>query len=166
MPDELQKNLITRVKEFLQDDEDHSLFELAELLRQFRNESHPDKFQDDEIKNKAEIRFKEANSLLDEVEKHLQVERFNLKPTELVLYKPLYDALQLQIDFDKTKKELEETKLELLEEQRKNEELKKEIEIKKDELLTAEIQHLQSIYRPSTRKYASLGFAIISRMAT
>jgi hypothetical protein len=161
MEKELQKNLAERVKDFLQIDEEHSLFELANLLRQFRNGTHPDKFQNNELKDKAEVRFKDAQSLLTEIEKQLEIEQFNRKPTELVLYKPLYDMLQLQSDLDKVRNELEDTKNELLAEREKNISLEKELQKKKDDSLIAEIQHLQSVYKPSTRKYASLGLAVI-----
>jgi len=161
MSTELQKSLTERAKDFLQIDGEHSIFELTELLRQFRNNTHPDNFQDQEIKTKAEDQFKNAQALLDEVEKQLEVERFKRKPTELAIYKPLYDTVKLQSELDKTKKELEGAKYELAGERERNDDLTKELQSKKDDSLNAEIQHLQSIYRPSTRKYASIGLAII-----
>ncbi len=168
MANEIQKNLTQRAKELLQTDEEHSLFELTELLRQFRNETHPDKFQGQELKTKAEARFKDAQSLLDELEKQLEVDRFNRKPSELAVYKPLYDVVQIQSELDKTKKMLEETKKEfedkkdeLKSARENNEDLSKQLQTKQDDSLRAEIQHLQSIYRPSRRKYASVGLAIV-----
>jgi hypothetical protein len=161
MSNELQKSLPKRAKDFLQVEGEHSLFELAELLRQFRNDTHPDRYQDQELKKQAESRFKDAQALLDEFDKHMEVERFNRKPTELTLYKPLYDAVKLQSDLDKTKKELEDTKYELASERESRDALTKELQTKKDDSLNNEIQHLQSIYRPSTRKYASIGLAIL-----
>lgn len=91
----------------------------------------------------------------------MEIERFNRKPTELALYKPLYDAVKLQSELDRTRDELETVKHDLASEREKNDELTKELLKKKDDSLNAEIAHLQSIYRPSTRKYASLGLAII-----
>ena len=68
MSNELQRSLPERAKEFLQVEGERSLFELAELLRQYRNDTHPDRFQDQELKKQAEIRFKDAQALLDELE--------------------------------------------------------------------------------------------------
>lgn len=161
MRNELQKTLAQRAKEILQTDEEHSLFELAELLRQFRNDTHPDKFQDEVLKAKAEARFKNAQSLLDELEKQMEVNRFNLKPGEMALYRPLYDVVQLKSELDKSKKELQDAKYELNNEREKNDDLSMQLQTKKDDSLYAEIQHLQSIYKPSKRKYASVGLAII-----
>lgn len=168
MNGELRKNLMERAKDILKADGDHSLFELATLLRQFRNSSHPDIFQDEELKKKAEERFKETNALLVEVERQLEIERFNRKPTELTLYQPLYDIVKLQSEIDKSKKDLEDVQAELLSEREKNDELRKELqtknkelETKNDDSLMAEIQYLRSLYKPSARKYASLGLAIV-----
>jgi hypothetical protein len=161
MSNELQKSLAERAKEFLQLEGEHSFFELAEFLREARNATHPDKFQSQDLKEKAEARFKSAQALLDEFERQMELDRFNLKPSELAIYKPFYDAVQLQSELDKTKKELEDTKYELKSEREVNSDLNKQLATKQDESLRAEIQHLQSIYKPSTRKYASIGLAIV-----
>lgn len=161
MGNEIQKSLAQRAKELLQTDEEHSLFELAELLRQYRNETHPDKFQDQELKTAAETRFKDAQSLLEELEKQLELDRFNRKPSELAVYKPLYDVVQLQSELDKTKKDFEDAKYELKNERENSDALSAQLEAKRDDSLSAEIQHLQEIYKPSTRNYASIGLAII-----
>lgn len=161
MGNEIQKNLSQRAKELLQTDEEHSLFELAELLQKYRNETHPDNFQDQELKTKAEARFKDAQSLLEELEKQLEIDRFNRKPSELAVYKPLHDVVQLQSDLYKTKRDLEDTK-EILKTERENvEDLRIQLQTKQDDSLRSEIEHLQSLYKPSTRKYASIGLAIV-----
>lgn len=95
------------------------------------------------------------------MEKQLEVDRFNRKPSEFAVYKPLYDVVQLQSELDKTKKELEDAKYELKNEREGNEDLHRQLQAKNDDSLNAEIQHLQSIYRPSTRNYASIGLSII-----
>ena len=161
MSNEIQKSLTERIKDFLQLDGEHSLLELTGLLRDFRNDTHPDRFQDVELKRKAEERVKDAHALLDEIEKQLEVEQFNRKPTELALYKPLYDAVKLRSKLDKTEAELEDVKTNLASEQERNQGLTQELQKKNDDSLNSEIAHLQSIYRPSTRKYASIGMAII-----
>jgi hypothetical protein len=161
MGNELQKPLAQRAKELLQTDEEHSLFELADLIRQFRNETHPDIYQDQNLKTKAEARFKEAQSLLEELEKQIELDRFNRKPSELVVYKPLYDATQLQSELDAIKKLLKDTQSELDIERAQNIELGEKLKIKSDDSLKSEIQYLQRLYQPSTSNYASIGLAIV-----
>jgi hypothetical protein len=63
MSNELQKSLAERAKEFLQLEGEHSLFELAEFLRQARNATHPDKFQSQDLKEKAESPFQSRSSV-------------------------------------------------------------------------------------------------------
>ena len=161
MADEAQKNLVQRAKDLLQIDGECSIFELNDHLREYRNEKHPDKFQDDELKKKAEVCFKEAQSLLDEFEKQIQLDRFNRKPAEMVVYKPLYDAVQLRNDLDKLKKETEALQGELKSEQETNADLRKKLVEKEDSSLKQEIEHLKSLYKPSAQKYASLGLGIV-----
>jgi len=168
MSNELQNNLTERSKKILQIDGDHSLIELNYLLRQYRNNTHPDKYQDHDIKEEAEARFKDAQALLNELEKMIEMEHFNRKPSELILYKPLYDDVKFQIELDKitvelemTKKELEYAKNEIANEREKSEQLNKDLQNKKDDSLNEEIQHIQSLYKPSTRKYASIGLGIL-----
>src|ERR1017187_1957290 len=120
MGNEIQKSLTERIKDFLQLEGEHSLIELTELLRNFRNDTHPDRFQDEELKRKAEERVKDAHALLDEIEKQLEVEEFNRKPSEMALYKPLYDAVKFRAELDKTEGELEDVKVRLASEQEKN----------------------------------------------
>ena len=161
MGNEIQKSLAQRTKELLQTEEEHSLFELAELLRQYRNETHPDKFQGQELKDKAEARFKDAQALLDELEKQLEIDRFNRKPSELAVYRPLYDVVKIQSEKDKLENELREAKKELESEREENAALNIQVKEKSDSSLKEEIQYLQDFYRPSTRKFASIGMAIV-----
>jgi hypothetical protein len=161
MSNDLQKSLRERAKAFLQIEGEHGLFELVELLRQFRNNTHPDRVQDQELKVKAESQFKEAQALLDECGKQMEVELYSRKPNELAIYRPFYDAVQMQSELDKAKKELEDVKYELKSERENNDDLRKQLQVKKDESLKAEIEHLQAIYTPSPRNYASIGLAIL-----
>jgi hypothetical protein len=161
MSNELQKTLPERAKEFLQVDGEHSLFELADLLRQYRTEIHPDRFQDAELKKQADERFKNVQTLLGELERQMEVERINQKPADLAIYKPLYDTAKIQSELDKTKMELEDAKNELASARESRDALSNQLQSKKDDSLNNEIEHLQSLYRPSTRKYASIGLAIL-----
>ncbi len=161
MSNKPQLSLAERAKDFLQVDGEHSLFELEALLRECRKNTHPDKFQDPDLKKKAETRFKDAQVLLDECSKQMEVQRFNHKPAELTLYKPLYDSIELQRELDEVKKELTEAKIDLKPKIEKIRELTEEVQRKKDDSLSSEIQHLQTLYRPSSRNYASIGLAMV-----
>jgi hypothetical protein len=161
MGNELQMTVTERIKVLLQIDGECSIFELDERLRQYRNESHPDKFQHANHKEKAEARFKDANSLLEELEKQIEFDRLNRKPSELALYRPLYDAALLQSALDKFTKDLEKTECELMQEREANARLEKRLQDKSNDELAAEIKHLKQIYNPSSRRYASLGIAIV-----
>lgn len=161
MNKELEKTLAERVKEYLQLDKEHSLFELAAMLREHRNNMHPDKFQDETLKVQAEARFKDANALLEELDRQLEVERLNAKPAALMLYKPMYEAVELQRKLEKCQGELEETKSELAAALEQNEALSQELHAKRNDALEKEIEHLRATYSPSPQSYASIGLGIL-----
>ena len=161
METKIEVTIPFRVKTLLELDGEHGNFELLELLRLFRNASHPDHFQDAEMKAKAESRFKEAGSLLSELERFNEQEMLSRKPAELIAYKPLYEVAKLNSERDALKAELKTTK-ELVDQQfDSNERLRKSLDEKADNSLKDEIAHVRSLYRPSSRRFASFGLAII-----
>jgi hypothetical protein len=150
-----------RAKNLLGLDGEHSIFELTNLLRQFRNESHPDLFQDIELKEKAETRFKEAGSLLSELERLVEQDRLSRNVTELIAYKPLYEVAKLNSERDLLLDELKATKYELAQQSSENERLKSKVDEKNDASLKDEIEYVRSLYRPSSKRFASFGLAIL-----
>jgi hypothetical protein len=161
MPEDEQIKLLQHAKEILCVDGECSIFELHERLRAFRNDTHPDKFQDEQLKKDAEARFKDVQSLLDEFDKLVQLDRFKRKSSELAVYKPLYDTVQLSSDLDKAKTEIEGLKTELKNEKELTDDLKKQLVKKEDESLKNEIEHLKSLYKASPQKYATLGLGVV-----
>src|SRR5947209_2015213 len=59
------------------------------------------------------------------------------------------------------KRELKDTNYELDNERENNDDLRKQLQQKNADSLSTEIQYLQSLYRPTTREFASIGLAII-----
>ena len=160
MDNELRNDFRSRAKQFLQIDGNPSLIELSKLLRQYRNATHPDRFQDVELKQKADARFKDAQTLLDETEKEIESEFFDRKPSELAVYKPVYDDFQIESRLDRTKKELESVRLELRNERESKHRLIKKVQQRKDESLDEEIYRFHADFRLSNRRYASMGMAL------
>lgn len=151
----------TRAKLLLGLEGEHSIFELTNLVRQFRNESHPDLFQDIELKAKAEARFKEAGSLLTELERLIEQDRLSRNAIELVAYRPLYEVAKLSSERDALLEELKAVKYEMAQQSSENERLKSQIDEKNDTSLKDEIEYVRSLYRPSSKRFASFGLAII-----
>jgi hypothetical protein len=161
MNEHIQQNAVQRAKNLLQIEGEMTSYELLEKLREYRTEIHPDRFTEDGAKKEAEAKFKEGESLIDELQKQTEVEHARRKPSEMILYKSLHDSLQIQSELANTKKKLGETEKALNEIRDNNLELQKQLEEKKDESLKSEIENLQSLYKPSTREYASISIGIV-----
>lgn len=168
MATDLQRSPLDRARELLGCDEEVPLFALLDQLRAARNESHPDKFLDESVKEEAEEKFKELQLLLQEIERLADLDRLNRKPSELTLYRPLYDALTLHRELDAAKLEARSLRAELQKEredravdQEQLRNLEALLSKKDDEQLASEIKHLQKIYRPSARGFASVGLAVL-----
>ena len=110
-------------------------------MRQYRNESHPDSFQDENHKKEAEERFKVAQAILDEFWQHFERDRLKRAPHEMTLYKPLYNLVQIQQENDSLKNELSKVKAEFASERQTNASLSKQVQEKEDDSLKTEIQY-------------------------
>jgi hypothetical protein len=128
MADELELNIIDRIKAILKID-NNSPLELLQLLRKHRNNLHPDKFTDETAKNEAKEKFVVYSRLIDELDSYIQREKLNKSPIELALYEPLYDNSSLQSQLENIIHE--------------NEKLKDEIEMYKDKLKNMENDLIQ-----------------------
>jgi len=106
MTQEIDVSLIQRVKEFLQITDDLSSIELLHLLKDHRKRIHPDKFTEEVAKKEAEEKFKETGTLIEELDRHIQVEKLSRGAKELALYEPLYDNLALQKELDEATEKL------------------------------------------------------------
>jgi hypothetical protein len=91
MSQDLQKNPIERAKDLLGIRDEIKSPELYKKLREYRNNIHPDRFQEDEQKKQAEEKFNEIQTLLAEVFAYIQREELGATPSDLIHYKPLYD---------------------------------------------------------------------------
>ena len=84
MSNEIQSHIVQRVKEFLCTDQDLSATELYDLLHTVRSSTHPDKYQDDDARERAEERFKIVTELLQELYAQIQQLSVTRTPTDLV----------------------------------------------------------------------------------
>lgn len=148
-----------RVKQLLGLDEDLSSVELAELLRECRIQNHPDKYQDPEIKEKGEEKFKRCQELLPELEKQIDRERLALPGKQLATHRPLYDLAKVQSDLDRARTRIEELENEAESERQKRSALQEETSRQAAEAVTVEVEELEKLYRPTPRGVLSIGVA-------
>jgi hypothetical protein len=161
MNENIEKNLHVRVKEFLQIDEECSLFELFERLREYRNSIHPDKFQDEETKKEAEEKFKEAQNLWQELKRAIEREKLEKKSTEIQYYKSVYENVDLIKELDEARIKISELDSKIVQITHERDGLEKELSEKQTELVEEEFKKIESIYKPTKLSLASLGISTI-----
>ncbi|MGD8305563.1 MAG: hypothetical protein PVF17_02825 [Ignavibacteria bacterium] len=161
MEKETSENILQRVKEFLDIEEELSATELYTKLREYRNHIHPDKYTDENVKKGAEEKFKEAQTLLDELYKGIETEKLKRSSKEIVSNKSTYDFVYLQRELDVNTKTISEQKIKIENCEKLIKALQQELERKNDLEFRNEIEYLEKLYKPSTQKWASVGLVFL-----
>ena len=163
---DVELSILQRVRNFLQIEGDASGIELFQLLKQYRNDIHPDKVKGEEAKKAAEEQFKQAQDLLRNLTNFLEQERLARKPTELAFYSQAYDAVNLQSELDEIS--AERTRL-----QQENDSLRDELKAltevvseSQNKALRKETDEIKEIYKPSKANLASLGIVVLLTSAS
>ncbi len=148
MTTELQLSVIEKVKKALGITDELETFELYDLLYNTRNNCHPDKYIDEEIKKKAEEQFKEFSSLLKELEFHISQEKLSKRPSDIVLYQEKYEVINLRIQLRHLENEIKELKNESKSLKDQKESLEKSLETRENNDLTESQNELANLYKP------------------
>jgi len=157
----LQINIVKNVRDLLEIQGECSTTELYRLLREYRNQIHPDRYSEESSKKIAEVKFKQANQLLQELFLYIQNESLNRTPTELVLYKPIYDHVLTQAALDRSQEEINDLKQRLDLRDWEIDRLKKQLDDKEKQEFEDERKKVESLYTMSRRGWASMGIALI-----
>jgi hypothetical protein len=153
----IQKSILQRVRDFLGINGELSATELHRELRGYLTEIQPDRFSDDAAKKAAESKFNEAEQLLAELFQFIQNEATQKSPSELCLFKPVYDGVFLQHALDASKKEIKDLKIQLERKEDEIGQLKTSLKKTEDEKFESERKRIEKMYKPSATKWASLG---------
>lgn len=156
MSNEIVLGVIERVKNILQIDTNNSPLELLQLLRKHRNNFHPDKFTDEKAKGKAEKKFVEIGTLIQELDSFIQQEQINKSPMELALYQPLYDNTSLQSKLDLSLEENKELNSKVDNLQNRIKDLENELKEKESKVIEEKQTELVKLYRPSNNRLFSI----------
>jgi len=163
---ELAKNSIEKSKELLGITEDIEINELYDKLYDYRNSQHPDKYQDEETKKKAESNFKETGNLLESLKRELELQLVNKSPSEIVPYQDIYDEIQLKqktVDFQD---EIRDLKQKLSSKVDQITDLKKELKSLRLEKLDEKKDELRQQYTPTKKSIFSNGIIFILTLIT
>ena len=138
-----------------------SATELFSILRDYRKQIHPDRYTDEASKQEEEKKFKEAQQLLDELYLYIQNEALHRKPSDLVMFKPVYENILTQAELDKAHNEINDLKQIIESKEWEIEKLKGQIEDREIKEFEKEKKQLESLYTTSGHKIASVGTALL-----
>lgn len=158
---DLDKNPIEKSKALLGIEKEISTNELYDKLYDYRNSQHPDKFQDDEIKKKAEENFKEAGILLESLKRDIELQLVNKNPSEIIPYQDIYESIQLKQSIVSYQNEISELKQRLSLKDYENSDLKKELKALRLDKLNEKKDELKQQYAPSRKSIFSNGIVFI-----
>ena len=154
---ELNKSIIQKVKDELGITDDLSSTELYDLLHKYRSSQHPDKFTDDTRKKEAEEKFKNLNTLLQELASYIEIEKLQKKPSEIIPFQKDFDLVkskQENVNLEETIKDLELT---IRVDKIKIENLKKELARLRSEKVDKKTKELIKLYKPTKKNLFALG---------
>ena len=162
---EIDKSILLKTKELLGITEDFSPKNLYEILFDYRNKLHPDKYEHDvELKKVVEEKCKLCNNYLDDLERLIQRESILVEPMQLVKYeaKPNeVDVFGLKVEIVKKDSEIVQlkSKIDTLEYRVKN--LSQELETQRDLNIEKRTEELINQYKPSKKIWISYSIIFV-----
>ncbi len=156
MKNEIEKSIIQKTKDFLDIKEECSSVELYNLLVSYRNQMHPDRYLEDSSKIIAEEKFKDAGKLLEDLFKYIEKEKLQRTPTELALYKPVYEQIYLQRELEILKEKNNALAKETKDYTNEISDLNQKIKEKDENNYKHLIEYLESLYKPSLKEWTSI----------
>lgn len=163
---EISKSIIQKVKDELDVKEDLTSSELYDLLHKYRRTQHPDKYTDEKIKKVAEEKFKHLNTLLQELANHIELEKQQKKPSEIVPYVKDYEIVKTKQRNIWLEEEIERLELTISVNEIHLKELLKELKELLSEKVDEKTEQLIQHYKPTKRNLYSLGITFFLTFLT
>ncbi len=158
---EIELSPLQKARDYVGSGDSIGAVELLGVLRDTRNQKHPDRFQDPAAKIKAEEEFKKIQELITNLDQFVQAQEAQLKPTEIALYKSSF-----QLAASERKAERLETERQELEQDNKY--LKEKIGDLEEQLaekakteLESEHEKLRDLYRPKGKDFIKTGLLLV-----
>jgi hypothetical protein len=158
---DLQISIIQEVKNFLDIKDIEDPMELQKILYDYRNSVHPDKIQNEELKEDAEEQFKISNDLFQKLWRYIQEQKKFNKKSDLILYKNDYELLDIKQNLIMKDDKIKNLKDKINDNMNEIADLKTQIDKLKKETLDEETDRLVALYKPSTGSLVTWGITFI-----
>ena len=157
---EIELSPLQKARDYVGSGDSIGAVELLGVLRDARNQKHPDRFQDPAAKTKAEEEFKRIQELITSLDQFVQAQEAQLKPTEITLYKASYQLATSERKVDKLEAERQELEQEKIYLRDKISELEAQLAEKAKVELEGEHEKLRDLYRPKGKDYLRTGLLL------
>lgn len=161
--EDIDESILEEVRDYIGCSDDVDEFNLAELLRNKRNEYHPDKYFNEDSKKTATDKFNKGTDLLKQLGAFLEKKKLLLPSTEVSQKKDLFEKESVYNQLELAKENIKslETKIFLLKETISS--LTKDLEERNSEELKDVKEKLIGEYKIGNKKiFKSSSFAILS----
>ncbi len=157
----LQVTILERAKQFLgMQGQSSNATDLYTLLVHYRNQMHPDRYADSELKKSAEERFKQTEQLIQELRMYIETEIITMPPALLECNSASYDYFHSLSSLDVAMQQIDELKRNLETKDWHIEQLEKKLADKSDKKFEDERKRLESLYKISGKGWTSLGITL------
>jgi len=153
--------LILEVKKLLMIDEDLDLSSLYDQLYRFRLNNHPDKYHNEESKEEAEDKFKNASQLLEKLEPHIEKIKANRSLAKIEEREiEVFEIVEYQYEILKKETKISSLKDKLKVAESKYKELGNKMNKLNDERAKEKKKELKEIYKPKQKSWLIAGTAL------
>jgi hypothetical protein len=145
---EIELSPLQKARDYVGSGDSIGAVELLGVLRDTRNQKHPDRFQDPAAKIKAEEEFKKIQELITNLDQFVQAQEAQLKPTEITLYKASFQLAASERKAEKLETERQELEQDNKYLKNKITDLEEQLAEKTKTELESEHEKLRDLYRP------------------
>lgn len=157
MMNQLDLSIIEKVKSILGVDETFSSMEFYDKLWSLRNNYHPDRFFEKDLKKKAEEKFKEIGLLLNQLSIFINNEKLTKKYSDIMPYEREFEIIKSRQEIIRKEDKINNltTENERLQKMTKN--LESELSELRSKKIEEKEKELISLYKPSRKNIISVG---------
>tara|TARA_R110002073_G_scaffold59094_6_gene149237 strand:- start:12416 stop:13495 length:1080 start_codon:yes stop_codon:yes gene_type:complete len=157
----MENESIQVARSYIENSDQLSDDELLDALLNFRTQSHPDRFTDDEAKEIATERFKVAQEAIDQLERKRQRDLIAKPHSSLTVASPTKESLRLKLEINAEQKRFEELQKKFRKLSKDHLALKNELQAERDAKRKEELEALGKIYEPSRGRIVGVAIAVL-----
>lgn len=157
--------VIQKIKELIKIEEDIPIDQLSDLLWQYRNQHHPDRTIDENEKEQAGEKFKEASNLLEQLKQHIETIGIKQQTRDLVPWEHSYNSISDRLTIIRLDGEIQKLNMKNQELMDQNERLEKILNELRDNEIKKKTKEVMDQFKVSPKKTITLSIVALLSIA-